>query len=122
MRRERHEGYSLWIGAPVPPGAAAMTLGRNILIRPHAVGDERLLRHELVHVRQFRELGTAGFFARYLSAYFRNRFNGFGHWDAYLRIPLEVEAEWIAQRTMLAQSARSARGGRSAERPAERPI
>lgn len=98
MRRERREGYTLWIGAPVPPGAAAMTLGRHILIRPRAVGDERLLRHELVHVRQFRELGAVRFFGQYLAAYLRGRVRGYGHWDAYLRIPLEVEAEWVAQR------------------------
>ena len=75
-----------------------MTLGRQILVRPHAVHDERLLRHELVHVRQFRELGAIRFFTQYLGAYLRGRLSGYGHWDAYRRTPLEVEAVWIAQR------------------------
>lgn len=98
VQRERHEGYTLWIGAPVPPGAAAITFGRHIFIRPAAVGRTALIRHELVHVRQWQELGVIGFGIRYLGAYLRGRWSGYGHWDAYRRIPLEVEAEWIAQR------------------------
>jgi hypothetical protein len=87
----------LLVGGPVPPGAAAITIGRVISVRRHAAADERLLAHELVHVRQWRELGVAGFLGRYLGAYLRWRLRGYGHWAAYRRIPLEIEAEWLAR-------------------------
>ena len=51
------------------PGASATTLGRFIFLRESAVGSERLMRHELVHVRQWHRLGVAGFGIRYLGAY-----------------------------------------------------
>jgi hypothetical protein len=82
----------------VPPGAAAITIGRVVSVRRDFVGDERLLRHELVHVRQWRDLGVLGFLARYLGAYLRWRVRGYGHWSAYRRIPLEVEADWESRR------------------------
>ncbi len=84
------------IGGPVPPGSAAITLGRLVSVRRAFAADERLLRHELVHVRQWRELGVVGFLFRYLGAYLRWRLRGYGHWGSYRRIPLEVEAEWEA--------------------------
>ena len=34
--------------------AAAVTLGRTIVVHPDAIVDGRLLRHELEHVRQWR--------------------------------------------------------------------
>ena len=40
-----------------------MTLGRVILLRRDHAGDEALLAHELVHVRQWRELGPVRFLA-----------------------------------------------------------
>jgi hypothetical protein len=94
MRLERRGDVWLLIGPLVPPGAAAITLGRLILIRPERVDDERLLRHEMVHVRQWRELGVLGFLSRYLSSYLIWRLRGYSHWAAYRRIPLEIEAEW----------------------------
>jgi hypothetical protein len=97
MRLERHDGYWLLVG-PAAPGAAATTLGRLILMRPRAVGDARLLRHELCHVRQWREHGVAGFLARYLGAYLRTRLRRYPHRAAYRRIPFEIEAEWTARR------------------------
>jgi hypothetical protein len=83
----------------VPRGAAAITIGPLISVRRRAADDDRLLRHELVHVRQWRELGVVGFLVRYLGAYLRWRLRGYGHWAAYRRIPLEIEAEWEAART-----------------------
>lgn len=76
----------------LPTGVAGMTLGSLVLIRRDHLGDERLLAHELVHVRQWRELGVVRFLWRYLSAYARGRFSGLSHQAAYLAIPLEVEA------------------------------
>ena len=87
----------LLIGGPVPPGAAAITIGSVISVRRRSADDARLLRHELVHVRQWRELGVAGFLVRYLGAYLTWRLRGYGHWAAYRRIPLEIEAEWEAR-------------------------
>ena len=98
MRVERREGFTLWIGGPVPPGAAAITIGSVISIRERYVDDAHLLRHELVHVRQWRELGFVRFGAMYLTSYVRARWDGHGHWAAYRRIPLEIEAEWEAYR------------------------
>ena len=98
MDLERRDGYWRWVGGPVPPGAAAITLGRVIVVRRRAAEDAHLLRHELVHVEQWRRLGAPRFLVRYLWAYGRWRARGHDHRGAYLRIPLEVEAEWRARR------------------------
>jgi hypothetical protein len=93
----RHSDHWRWVGGPVPPGAAAITLGPLVIVRPRAAGDVRLLRHELVHVEQWRELGALRFLRRYLGAYCRWRLRCHPHRAAYRRIPLEVEAEWRAR-------------------------
>lgn len=80
------------------PGVAAMTLGPLILLRRDHAGDDPLLAHELVHVRQWRELGAVRFLWRYLGAYVRGRAAGLGHAAAYREIPLEVEARELAGR------------------------
>lgn len=74
------------------PGIAGMTLGRWILLRRGHEHDTGLVAHELVHVRQWRELGAVGFLWRYLGAYFRGRRRGLRHADAYAAIPFEREA------------------------------
>jgi hypothetical protein len=91
---ERHGDHWRWVGGPVPLGVSAITLGPLIILRREAGTDVRLLRHELVHVRQWRELGARRFLASYVGAYLRWRLRGYPHWAAYRRIPLEVEAEW----------------------------
>jgi hypothetical protein len=98
LRIERREGYTLLVGGPVPRGAAAITIRSVISIRERCLEDDHLLRHELVHVRQWRELGIVRFGAMYLASYVRSRWEGYGHWAAYRRIPLEIEAEWEATR------------------------
>jgi hypothetical protein len=100
---ERHGDHWRWVGGPVPPGAAAITIGPVISLRRAAAANPRLLRHELVHVEQWRRLGVAGFLAAYLGAYLHWRLRHHGHWDAYRRIPLEIEADWNSR-----QSARQA--------------
>jgi hypothetical protein len=80
------------------PGTSAMTLGRLILVRTGHESDEALLAHELVHVRQWRELGGLPFLREYLGTYWRGRRRGLGHRDAYLAIPFEVEARRLAGR------------------------
>lgn len=100
MNIERRAGHWLLIGGPVPPGAAAITIGAVISVRRRAAGNERLLRHELVHVEQWRRFGVLGFLWRYVGAYLGWRLRGHAHWDAYRRIPFEVEAEWRARSSM----------------------
>ena len=97
MPIERRDGYLLWVGGPVPPGASAITIGPLISMRRRAVGSTRLLRHELVHVRQWRHHGITGFLRRYLRDYARWRLRRYPHWAAYRRIPMEIEAEWEAR-------------------------
>lgn len=81
----------------MPPGAAAITIGPVVSVRGRWAGDERLARHEAVHVAQWRGHGVVGFLALYLGSYLRWRLRGYGHWGAYRRIPLEIEAEWVAR-------------------------
>jgi Domain of unknown function (DUF4157) len=78
------------------PGVAGMTLGRWILLRSGHEHDRDLIAHELVHVRQWRELGAARFLVRYLGAYGRGRWRGLGHKAAYEAIPFESEARAVA--------------------------
>jgi hypothetical protein len=80
------------------PGVAGMTLGRWILVRRGHEDDGDLIAHELVHVRQWRELGAVPFLVRYLGAYGRGRWRGLGHRAAYEAIPLEAEARAITGR------------------------
>jgi hypothetical protein len=100
MRLERHEGYWLLVGGPVPRGAAAITLGPLISVRRTHAASRYLLHHELVHVRQWRRHGVVGFSVRYLSAYAMWRLRRKGHHGAYVRIPFEVEADWVARRAL----------------------
>jgi hypothetical protein len=97
VRFERRSGAIVVVSRFAAPGAAATTLGRFIFIRTSSAGSERLLRHELVHVRQWRRFGVAGFGLRYLGAYARWRLRRYPHWAAYRRIPMEIEAEWEAR-------------------------
>ena len=78
----------------LPPGAAAMTVGRFVLVLADTDcdGTRTLLAHELVHVRQWHELGTVRFLARYLAGYLRQLAHHRHHFRAYRAIPLEVEA------------------------------
>ena len=94
MGIQRRDGYRLWIGGPVPPGASGITLGRLIIVRRHATG-ARLLRHELVHVRQFAERGWIRFLVPYVAHYLRWRLRAYPHRGAYRRIPHEIEAYWL---------------------------
>jgi hypothetical protein len=99
-RIERRPGYRLWIGGPVPPGAAAWTLGGLVIVRAQHAHSEHLLAHEQQHVRQYQDLGFFGFLVRYLVAYAGLRLRGYPHQAAYRRIPAEVSAEWHARRLL----------------------
>jgi hypothetical protein len=103
MRIVRRGSHVLVIGGPVPPGSDAITIGRAVFIREESAGNEYLLRHELVHVRQWRRHGVVGFLVRYLGPYGLWRVGRKSHRGAYLRIPFEVEADWVARRTLAAE-------------------
>ncbi len=100
MSWEQREGYRLWIGGPVPRGADAITVGSVVIVRPGAQNSVLLLLHEQVHVRQWRRYGVVGFSARYLASYCWWRLRRKGHQGAYRRIPAEIEADWVARRTV----------------------
>lgn len=78
-------------------GIQAMTVRNTIFLDPSLIerAERRsglLLVHELIHVRQWHELGVLRFLWRYLRAYIGGRLKRLGHRAAYLAIPLEVEA------------------------------
>ena len=94
---ERRGDYRVVVGGPVPRQAAAITFGNTVIVRRAAAGNDRLMAHELVHVRQYQKLGLVPFLARYVGSYLRLRFAGHSHLAAYRRIPLEVEASWLSR-------------------------
>jgi hypothetical protein len=97
MHVERQGDHWRLIGGPVPPGSAAITLGSVVSVRARWASDDLLARHEAVHVHQWRTFGVVGFLVRYLGAYLRLRLRGYPHVAAYRRIPLEIEAGWVAR-------------------------
>jgi hypothetical protein len=90
-RLERRSDHWRLVGGPVPRGYAAITVGSVVVVRRRWADDEAQ------HVRQWRRLGVVGFLVRYVGAYVRLRLQGWPHAGAYRRIPLEVEAEWVAR-------------------------
>ena len=96
----RRDGFRVWVGGPVPKGADAITIRRTVIVRSGKEDSPYLLLHEAVHVRQWRRYRVIGFLVRYLSSYVAWRVRRKGHRGAYLRIPLEVEADWIARRQL----------------------
>ena len=73
-------------------GVAAITLGRTIFVREGVEITERLVRHELAHVRQVRRLGLPRFLWRYVREYLALRCRGASSSEAYARISFEVKA------------------------------
>lgn len=83
----------------LPAAADGMTLGRIVLLRGDRIDARasKLIAHELVHVRQFAELGPLRFISRYVSEYLRNLVRLRSHRRAYAAISLEVEARAEAE-------------------------
>jgi hypothetical protein len=96
---ERRDGYRLWTGGPVPRGFDGITIGSTVITRSR-LPSPALVRHELVHVRQWRRHGIVGFVVRYVGSYTWLRLQRHGHLGAYLRIPLEIEADWVTRRSL----------------------
>ena len=83
----------------MPKGSDGITLGSLVIVR-RGKATPYLLRHELVHVRQWKRFGVIGFGVRYFGPYALWRLRGKDHRSAYLRIPLEIEADWVARRSL----------------------
>ncbi len=89
--------FPWWLSFVLIGEVSAITLGRRIYLSAR-VGDrppewvERLLRHELEHVRQFAHRGILRFLARYLGEYLAFRFRGLSHLQAYRSISFERDA------------------------------
>lgn len=84
-------------------GVRGVTLRRLVLADPQLLeGDPlrlaRFVIHELVHVRQFAELGYFRFMFRYIGEYLTGRLSGQDHQTAYLAISAEEEARELASR------------------------
>jgi hypothetical protein len=76
----------------VPPGFVGITIGSRIFLKKGHEQKQQLLAHELVHVRQWRELGALRFLSRYLSEYVRGIVRLRKVHEAYRAISFEVEA------------------------------
>lgn len=100
MRLVRHHDAILVISRFAAPGSAATTIGRLVFVRTGFETSDYLITHELVHVRQYRERGLLGFLVPYLARYLVLRIDGWPHLAAYRRLPQEVEADWLARRTL----------------------
>jgi hypothetical protein len=93
-----------WLQSLWPDGTNALTLRRTILFHPDVETEwtdknlTRLIAHELVHIRQFRQLGFGSFVIRYTFDYLSGRIQGLGHNAAYAAIELEVEARDAGER------------------------
>lgn len=75
--------------------AAAQTWGETVLVTPEALGTPytpRLLAHERCHVLQYQRLTSFGFWLVYVLGWFRGLLGTRNAFQAYLDIPLEVEA------------------------------
>ena len=83
----------------MPTGSDGITLPGLVIVRDGKT-TPYLVRHEAVHVRQWRRYGVVGFAVRYVGAYLRWRLRGKNHAGAYLRIPMEIEADWVARRSL----------------------
>ena len=87
------------------PRSSGVTIGRFVFVTSDEVhdGTRKLLAHELVHVRQWHELGVFWFLVRYLASYTHQLMRLRKHRKAYRAIVLEVEAydladEWSSTR------------------------
>ncbi len=98
-----------WFMARFDHPPLAVTLGRRILVPSashYAALSPRqraaLLAHELVHVRQWQQLGGFRFVWQYLKDYLRTRREGVDTHDPIRGIALEREALALEHRAMVA--------------------
>jgi Domain of unknown function (DUF4157) len=90
-------GYPWWLRPFLMRGVIAITLGRRVflsgaLTERSAEYLDRLLRHELAHVRQVNRHGLFGFLTRYVAEFVKHLLATRSVNAAYDRISFEVEA------------------------------
>lgn len=87
-------GYPWWLRPFLARDVVAITLGRRIYIGSNLApaAFERLMRHELAHVRQMERLGLLRFLWRYVLEFLRNFARLRNAFAAYQTISFEVEA------------------------------
>jgi len=89
--------YPRWLRPFLARDVVGITLGRSVYLSPRmfdrpAAEVERLVRHELAHVRQVTRLGLRRFLWRYAAEWIRNRRRGMPAAEAYRNISFEIEA------------------------------
>jgi hypothetical protein len=96
-------GYPVWLRPFLQRNVIGITLGRRVFLSQQLLerSDEelqRIVRHELAHVRQVHQLGLLRFLWRYVREYLSLRRKGLSSSKAYAAISFEVEAV-AAERT-----------------------
>lgn len=90
-------GFPVWLRPFLQRSVIGITLGRTVYLSPLVVDRSRdslmrVVRHELVHVRQVNELGLWRFLYRYVREYLKLRRSGLTSAEAYNQISFEREA------------------------------
>jgi hypothetical protein len=87
-------GYPWWLRPWLMRDVIGITLGRRIYLSGKAApaSVERLLRHELAHVRQINRLGLLTFYWRYVAEFARHFWHVRSIGKAYALISFEREA------------------------------
>jgi len=90
-------GYPWWLRPFLARNVIAITLGRRVYLSAAAAvrsSDylDRLLKHELAHVRQVDRHGLIGFLVRYVTEYLRHLWRYRSMDRAYREISFEIEA------------------------------
>ncbi|MDH3683106.1 MAG: hypothetical protein OEV40_24525 [Acidimicrobiia bacterium] len=97
----------------LPGPYAGLALGRFVFLAREVPpsGSSLLLAHELVHVRQWAELGIAGFLFRYLRDFSRGLKQHRNWQKAYRQIDAEEEARRLVDQWAEDRSSRPAASG-----------
>ena len=90
-------GFPFWLRPFVVDGVLGITLGDRVYLDPSVTQLDTariigILRHEVVHVNQYRRHGVVAFLARYAYEYLHNRLKGMSSSEAYREISFEKEA------------------------------
>ncbi len=87
-------GYPWWLRPFLMRSVVAVTLGRRVYVKAglSAAYMERLLRHELAHVRQIERLGLLRFYWQYVVEFVRHFRAVRSVSRAYAMISFEMEA------------------------------
>jgi hypothetical protein len=76
----------------MPFGVLAICLAPFAIFYSKGMKTPSRMRHEGKHWQDQWRLWLIGFYVAYLYEYFKLRFAGFGHYEAYMSISFEVEA------------------------------